>query len=139
MAPGKGGILETKNVVVLIGRLTKAPQLKYLDNGTPVSNFSIAVNRSVRQANGSFSDELDGFFDCELYGGQAISAAEEFTKGSEVCVVGSLLQRKFQSKGDNPRTISRIEIRVRSIAAPLKVMRTDDVASSAHAPAPQPA
>lgn len=127
--------METKNVVVLIGRLTKAPQLKYLDSGSPVANFSIAVNRSVRQPNGSFTDELDGFFDCELYGGQAITAAETFDKGAEVCVVGSLLQKKFQSKGDNPRTISRIEIRVRSIAAPLKVAKLDD----APAPAPQPA
>jgi single-strand DNA-binding protein len=131
--------LETKNVVVLIGRLTKAPALKYLDSGSPVANFSIAVNRSVRQANGSFSDELDGFFDCELYGGQAITAAETFDKGSEACVVGSLLQKKFQSKGDNPRTISRIEIRVRSIAAPLKVAKLDDAPAPTQAPAPQPA
>ena len=132
---GKEADVDVKNVTVLIGRLVKDMELRYLDSGTPVANFSIAVNRSTRKPDGSFEDTLDGFFDCELLGGQALGATVEFSKGSEICVVGSLLQKKFQSNG---RTVSRIEIRVRSISAPVKVAKLDD-ASAKSEPAPQPA
>lgn len=126
--------MDVKNVTVLIGRLVKDIELRYLDSGTPVANFSIAVNRSTRKPDGSFEDTLDGFFDCELFGGQALGAADEFSKGSEICVVGSLLQKKFQSNG---RTVSRIEVRVRSISAPVKVAKLDEAPKPQ--PAPQPA
>ena len=114
--------MDTKNVVALVGRLAADPELKYLDSGTPVANFGIAVNRSTRKPDGSFEDTLDGFFDCELFGGQAAVLAETCSKGSEVQLFGSLRQKKFKTgKGNNTRTISKVEIRVRSIAPVLSV------------------
>lgn len=113
--------MDTKNVVVLVGRLVADPDLRYLPNGTPVANFSIAVNRSIRKPDGSFEDNLDGFFDCELFGAQAIALSEQATKGTEVQLAGHLLQKKFQTKGEQSRTISKIEIRVSSIAPVLTV------------------
>ena len=130
--------MEVRNVVVLIGRLTKDPELKYLDSGAPVANFSIAVNRSTRKADGNFEDSLDGFFDCVQFGGAAVALAEGFTKGSEVCVVGELRQSKFQTKGEQSRTISKVEIQVRSVSAPVRAARTEP-AAAAEQPAPQPA
>ena len=113
--------MDTKNVVVLAGRLAADPELRYMPNGTPVANFAIAVNRSVRKDDGSFEDSLDGFFDCELFGGQSVALAETCKKGSEVQLTGSLLQKKFQTKGAEPRTVSKIEIRVKSIAPSLVI------------------
>ena len=130
--------MDTKNVVALVGRLVADPELRYLDNGTPVANFAVAVNRSNRKADGSFEDSLDGFFDCELFGGQALTLSETCSKGSEIQVMGSLLQKKFKTKGAQPRTVSKVEIRVRSVAQVLAAAKT----SSAPAPSeaePQPA
>ena len=123
--------MDTKNVVVLQGRLAAAPELKYLANGSPVANFSVAVNRSIRKHDGTFEDALDGFFDCELFGGQAVALAESCKKGSEVQLTGSLMQTKFQTKGAEPRTVSKIEIRVKSIAPSLPNAKAEA------APAPQ--
>ena len=129
--------MDTKNVVVLQGRLAAAPELKYLANGTPVANFSVAVNRSIRKHDGTFEDALDGFFDCELFGGQAVALTESCKKGSEVQLTGSLMQKKFQTKGPQARTVSKIEVRVRSIA-PAMVLPKTESAPAAEAQEAQP-
>ncbi|MBA2312958.1 MAG: single-stranded DNA-binding protein [Actinobacteria bacterium] len=129
--------MDTKNVVVLVGRLAADPELRYLPNATPVANFAVAVNRSSRKADGSFEDSLDGFFDCELFGGQALALAENAGKGTEVHLTGSLLQKKFQTKGAQSRTISKIEIRVSTVAPALPAAK--ETPATEQAPAPQPA
>lgn len=113
--------MDTKNVVVLVGRLVADPELRYMPNGTPVANFAIAVNRSVRKDDGTFEDSLDGFFDCEVFSGQALALAENYKKGAEVHLTGSIMQKKYKSKGAEPRTISKIEIRVSQIAPALVI------------------
>lgn len=131
--------MNARNMVALVGRLTADPQLRYLPNGSPVANFAVAVNRAIRKPNGDFEDSLDGFFDCELFGGQAVALAENCKKGSEVQLTGSLLQKKFETKGSQPRTISKVEVRVTSIAPVLAVPRETEVTQSEEAAAPQPA
>lgn len=113
--------MDTKNVVVLSGRLVADPELRYMPNGTPVANFAIAVNRSVRKDDGTFEDSLDGFFDCEVFSGQALALVDTCKKGSEVQLTGSIMQKKYKSKGAEPRTISKIEIRVSQIAPALVI------------------
>jgi len=125
-------------VVVLIGRLAGDPELRYLPNGTPVGNFSIAVNRSVRKPDGSFEDALDGFFDCEVFGGIAVTVAESLRKGSEVQITGSLLQKKFKTNGAQSRTVSKVEIRVKTIGPALAAAR-ESAPAAEQAAAPQPA
>jgi single-strand DNA-binding protein len=105
--------MDTRNVVVLIGRLVADPELKYLSTGTPVANFAIAVNRSIPKGDG-FEESLDGFFDCEAFGGTAVALAETLKKGDLAQVSGSLLQKKFESKGGHK--VNKVEIRVRNIA-----------------------
>ena len=129
--------MDSRNAVVLIGRLAADPELRYLPSGSPVANFSVAVNRSTRKPDGSFEDNLDGFFDCEVFGGLALSAAETLKKGAPVQVAGSLLQKKFQ--GNKGQQISRVELRVRSIAAPLAPAKTETTQAGTQAAAPQPA
>lgn len=114
--------MDIKNVVMLVGRLVADPELRYTPSGSPVINFAVAVNRSVKKADGSFGDDtLDGFFDCEVFGGQAIALAEGAKKGTDVHVTGHLLQKKFQTKGAEPRTVSKIEIRVSQLALGLAI------------------
>lgn len=112
-----------KNLVFLVGRLVADPELRYLSSGTPVATFAVAVNRTTRKGDAGFQDDLDGFFDCEAFGGQALALAETCPKGSEVQLSGALRQKKFQTNGENSRTVSRVEIRVESIAPVLDVRK----------------
>ena len=128
--------MDTRNVVVLIGRLVKDPELRYLANGTPVTNFAVAVNRSVRKGDG-FEDQLDGFFDCELFGGTAVTLAEEYGKGAEVYVLGHLLQKKFKTSGG--QKVSKVEIRVKTVGPTVSAPDTKEAAAPAAEPVPQPA
>ncbi|MDP9069312.1 MAG: single-stranded DNA-binding protein [Actinomycetota bacterium] len=129
-----------KNLVFLVGRLVADPELRYLTTGTPVANFAVAVNRTTRKGDAGFQDDLDGFFDCEAFGGQALALTETCPKGTEVQLTGALRQKKFKTNGENSRTVSRIEIRVESIAPVLDVRKVINANDSAEAaPAAQPA
>lgn len=118
--------METKNMVVLIGRLVAEPELRYMPNGQPVANFSLAVNRSIRKDDGSFEDSLDGYFDCELFGGTAVTLAEDYGKGALVQVTGSLHQRKFKvGNGAGNRTVSKVEVRAKTVAPILAAAKAE--------------
>jgi single-strand DNA-binding protein len=129
--------MDTNNVVVLLGRMAADPELRYLPNGTPVVNFAVAVNRTTRKPDGKFEDSLDGFFDCELFGGTAVTTAETFAKGSEVYLVGSLKQKKF--KGSGGQNVSKIEIRVKTVGPVLPAAKDDGKQAAQPAEVAQPA
>ena len=117
--------MHARNVVVLIGRLVADPVLRYTNNGSAVTEFSVAVNRSTRQNDGSFTDSLDGFFDCELWGPVGQVVAEKFSKGDELSLTGSLAQNKFEKDG---RKISRVLVKVKTVAPVLSAPRTTEQA-----------
>ncbi len=129
--------MKVKNLIYLVGRLTADPELRYTPQGTPVTNFALAVNRSIRKPEGGWKDERDGFFDCELFGGAALTLCEDFKKGAAVQISGSLRQKTWKPNGEQGRTASKIEIRVESIAAVLEVRKLDD--AKQEQPEPQPA
>lgn len=117
--------MNTRNMLVLIGRLTKDPDLRYLPSGVPVADFSIAVNRSVPKGNGQFEDSLDGFFDCTIMDGTALTFVDDYRKGAEIQVTGSLHQTKFTPKGAD-REVARIEVRAKTVAPVLVPVKKDD-------------
>ena len=118
--------MDARNMVVLIGRLVAQPELRFTNGGTPVANFSVAVNRPVRKPDGTFEDELDGFFDCEFFGPAAETLVETCAKGTLVQITGSLQQKKFKTgNGAGARTVSRIEVRARNVAPVLGGPRTE--------------
>ena len=129
--------MDARNLVILTGRLTGEPVLRYLPSGAPVANFSVAVNRNTRKKDGSFEDVLEGFFDCELFDSLGIAAAENLRKGQLVQLTGALLQKRFQSKAGEQ--VSKVEIRVRSIAPVLLPAKAEDTAGKGQSKIPQPA
>lgn len=73
-------------------------------------------------------------------GRSGVTLAETCSKGTEVQLSGSLRQNKFKTKGENPRTISRIIVRVDSVAQVLEVHKEAEAAAPAgQTVAPQPA
>ena len=90
------------NRVILIGRLTRdlgssEYDIGYLPNGTAKGTFSIAVNSSKKQADGSYSDEV-GFFEITFFGKLVETLKPYMTKGKQVAVVGKLKQDRWQDK-----------------------------------------
>ena len=90
------------NRVILIGRLTRdlgssEYDIGYLPNGTAKGTFSIAVNSSKKQADGSYSDEAS-FFEITFFGKLVETLKPYMTKGKQVAVIGKLKQDRWQDK-----------------------------------------
>ena len=85
------------NRIILMGRLTKDPELRQTKNDIPVSGFSLAVERNY--AKKGETREVD-FFDIVAWKGQAEFISKYFTKGQLVCVDGRL-QRRSWTDNDN--------------------------------------
>jgi single-strand DNA-binding protein len=84
------------NQVILLGNLTRDPQLKYLPSQTPVAEFGIACNRKFKSANGEDREEVT-FVDCAAFAKQAELIQQYFTKGKPIFIQGRL---KFDSWED---------------------------------------
>lgn len=82
------------NRVVLVGRLTKDPDLRYTPNGVAVANFTLAVNRTFTNQNGE--READ-FINIVVWRRQAENAANYLKKGSLAGVDGRLQSRSFEN------------------------------------------
>src|ERR1700736_3080202 len=80
------------NRAVLVGRLTREPELRALPSGTSVCSLRIACNASRRDAEGDYA-ERPQFFDVSVYGAAAESVARYMRKGSRVGVDGRLESR----------------------------------------------
>lgn len=84
------------NKVILIGNLTKDPELKQTPSGTSVVSFSIGVSRKYSGADGS--KETD-FINVVAWKGTAEFIAKYFRKGNGISIVGSLQVRSYESNG----------------------------------------
>ncbi len=94
------------NKVILIGRLTRDCEFKSLST-TTVCNFSVAINRKIKDASGSWNDEVN-YFDIELYGKQGEAIQGYLKKGKQVAVDGMLRQHRWESSDGQKR--SRISV-----------------------------
>jgi single-strand DNA-binding protein len=92
------------NRIVLIGRLTRDPELRYTSNGTPVCNFTLAVERNYTNRNGE--RDVD-FINIVTWRGLAENCARHLGKGRLVGVDGSLQIRKSEN---NNRTYINPEV-----------------------------
>ncbi|MFS0688985.1 single-stranded DNA-binding protein [Sporosarcina sp. 179-K 8C2 HS] len=86
------------NNVSLVGRLTKDPEIKYTHSGVAVCNFTLAVNRPFKNANGE--NEAD-FIMVQVWRKAAENAANYLKKGSQAAVNGRINTRHYENdKGD---------------------------------------
>jgi single-strand DNA-binding protein len=95
------------NRVTLIGRLTRDPELKYIQSGSAVANFTIANNKIYTTSNGERKEDVS-FFDCVAWGKLGETVAEYMQKGRRVAVEGRLQQRRWEDQEGNKK--SKIEI-----------------------------
>ena len=83
------------NRVVLVGRLTKDPDLRYTPNGVPVATFTLAVNRNFSNAQGE--RETD-FINCVVWRKPAENVANYLKKGSLAGVDGRIQTRNYENQ-----------------------------------------
>jgi single-strand DNA-binding protein len=84
------------NKIILIGNLTRDPELKYTPQGTPVTSFRIAVNSRLSQ-----EKQETLFIDIIAFGRVAETSNEYLTKGSSVLVEGRLHERRWETDGQS--------------------------------------
>jgi len=89
--------------VVIVGNLGRDPEMRYSQNGTPITNFTVAVNRRKRSPDGSQQDETD-WYRVTFFRQQAEWAAEWLKKGSKVLVDGQLQISRFTGQDGVERT-----------------------------------
>lgn len=93
------------NRVVLIGRLTKDPELRYTPNGIAVANFTLAVDRSYKNAQGE--RETD-FIPCVVYRQLAELVTNYLAKGKLAAVDGRIQVRSYTTQDGQKRWVTEV-------------------------------
>ena len=93
------------NKVVLLGNLTRDPEVRYTPSGTAVASFGLAINRRVRQ--GAETKEEVCFVDITAFGAQAEAIGEYLTKGSPALIDGRLRWHQWEKDG---RRSSKLDV-----------------------------
>ena len=83
------------NVAILMGRLTRDPELKYTSNGKAYTNFTLAVQKT--------KDEAE-FIDCVAWEKTAENIAEYFRKGNRILIQGRLSVNSYEQNGEKRKS-----------------------------------
>lgn len=93
------------NLVVLLGNLTRDPELRTTGNGTQVASFTVACTRRFRNQNGE--QEAD-FINCVAWSKSAEFVSKYFRKGSRICLEGSIRTRSYEDKQGQRRYVTEV-------------------------------
>ena len=93
------------NVVILVGRLTRDPELRYTPAGTAMTGFGLAVNN--RRKVGDEWKEEPCFVDVKIFGRMAETSSEYLSKGRQCAIEGRLSYSKWEKDG---QTRSKLEV-----------------------------
>jgi len=93
------------NKIVLVGRLTKDPELKFIQgSGTAVATCTLAVDRRVKQGEEKQAD----FIPIVIWGKQAENTANYMSKGSMMAVSGRVQVRSYEAKDGTKRYVTEV-------------------------------
>ena len=93
------------NKVVLIGRLTRDPELRYTGNNTPVASFTLAVDRAYSSQQGE--READ-FINIVVWNKPAENVKNYLTKGSQVAIDGRIQTRSYDDQNGQKRYVTEV-------------------------------
>lgn len=93
------------NRIDIMGRLTKAPELRYTAQGTPVTSFTLAVDRDYQ---GGGNERQTDFIDCVAWRQTAEFVSKYFSKGSMAIVTGRLQIRDWEDKNGGKRRSAEV-------------------------------
>ena len=97
--------------ICVIGNLTDAPELRFLPNGHAVVSFTVASTpRTFDKASNEWKDGTTLYLRCQVWREAAENAAESLTKGTRVIVQGRLVQRSFETREGEKRTVVEMQV-----------------------------
>ncbi len=96
------------NQVILMGNLTRDPELRQTPNGTSVTSFSLALNRSYKGADGNWQEATD-YIDIVAWGPLGERVAQYLSKGRPCLVNGRLQSRSWDDKESGAKR-SKVEV-----------------------------
>ena len=91
------------NSVIVIGNLTRDPELKATPSGTSVCSLRVAVNDRVKDPNTGEWGDKPNYFDVDVFGGQGERSAQYLAKGRQVAISGRLRWREWESQDGQKR------------------------------------
>lgn len=95
------------NRVILIGNLTRDPELRYTPNGSSVASFGLAVNRTYTNKQGERVENVD-FFNIVVWAKLAELCSEYIKKGSPVAIEGRLQSRSWETEDGQKRSVVEV-------------------------------
>lgn len=93
------------NIVILTGRLTRDPEIKYTQSSKAFAKFSIAVQQSFKNDKGEYGAD---FVNCVAWDKRAETIGEYLRKGSNVGIQGRLSVRNYEDENKQKRTITEV-------------------------------
>lgn len=96
------------NKVILVGRLGKDPEVRHLESGTAVANFTMATTESYRDKNSGERKEITDWHNIVLWRGLAEVAEKYLKKGNLIYVEGKLKTRSWEDKDGNTRYTTEV-------------------------------
>ncbi|MBQ8197430.1 MAG: single-stranded DNA-binding protein [Clostridia bacterium] len=113
------------NKVILVGNLTRDPELSETPSGVAVCRFAIAVSRDY--ANSEGNRETD-FFNITVWRGRAENCGKYLKKGNKVAIVGSIQTRSYEDKDGIKRNVTDIIANEVEFLTPKNAQGDEDVA-----------
>jgi single-strand DNA-binding protein len=106
-------------VITVVGNLTADPELRFTPSGAAVANFTVASTpRSFDKTSGEWKDQPALFMRCNIWRQAAENVAETLVRGARVIVTGRLVQRSYDTKEGEKRTV--VELQVDEVGPSLK-------------------
>lgn len=112
------------NKVLLIGNLTRDPEIRYTSTGTAVTDLRLASNRRYKSATGEDKEEVV-YVTVSVWGRQAETSGEYLSKGSPVLIEGRLRLDEWEKDGQKMSKLGVVAERVQFLSAPRKASMSD--------------
>lgn len=125
------------NKVMLIGNLTRDPELRVTPKGTAVCQFSLAINRRWKDETGFDREEVT-YVDCDLWGKRGEALAKYSAKGQSLFVEGRLRLEQWEDKTTKEKR-SRMKVSVENFEWLNHAAKREDGQATPAAVAPKPA
>ena len=135
------------NTITLVGNITDAPSLRFLDNGSSIANFTVAhTERVFDKTSNEWKDGDSVYVRCGVWkSAGAENVAESLSKGSRVIVTGKLRQNNWVTDNGEKRSTLNMEVdeigtSLRfAVAKPVKATRATQAATASSDPWSMPA
>ncbi|HMP73199.1 MAG TPA: single-stranded DNA-binding protein [Kiritimatiellia bacterium] len=112
------------NKVILMGNLTRDPELRHISSGTAVTELRLAINRQYRSGSGEDREEVV-YVSVDVWGRQAETCGEYLKKGSPVMVEGRLKLDEWEKDGKKMSKLGVVAERVQFLGSPRRGAMAD--------------